>query len=242
MRLAVMQPYFFPYAGYFRLIAGVDRFVVFDTAQFLRRGWMHRNRVSDGLGGWRWIRASLQKAPRETALADMRLREDVDWRRPLLEGLEVYAPLSERYASTRDLVNRCLDVDTDSLVRLNLHALTVLAEALDLEFEPLALSGTGVDPGPTGDPQGRMLAIAKALGASEIVNLPGGRKLYDVAAFDREGLRLSFLEAPGQLNAVPGREGLVLSIIDDLMRFSPAALRERVAGAGGANQSSAGQL
>lgn len=223
-----MQPYFFPYAGYFRLIAGVDRFVVFDTAQFLRRGWMHRNRISDGAGGWAWIRASLCKAPRDTAVGDIELRDDIDWRAAVLDGLAVYAPRNDRYASTRELVKQCLDIDTRSLARLNLHALAVLSETLALEFEPLVLSRTGLDPGPSGDPQARMLAIATALGASEIVNLPGGRALYDPEAFGRAGIRLSFIESPGQAEGGAATGGIALSVVDDLMRTSPEAVRARL--------------
>ena len=223
-----MQPYFFPYAGYFRLIAGVDRFVVFDTAQFLRRGWMHRNRISDGTGGWSWIRASLRKAPRDTALADIELREDIDWRGAVLDSLAVYSPRNHRYAPTRALVERCLDVDTRSLARLNVHALALLSETLALDFEPLVLSRTSFDPGPSGDPQARMLAIARALGASEIVNLPGGRALYDVAAFGCEGIRLSFIEAPAQAESGAVTGGVALSVVDDLMRTSPQAVGARL--------------
>ena len=55
MRVAVMQPYFYPYMGYFQLLAAVDLFVVFDSVQFPRRGRVHRCEVPDGLSGARWL-------------------------------------------------------------------------------------------------------------------------------------------------------------------------------------------
>jgi WbqC-like protein family len=45
MKLAIMQPYFFPYIGYFQLIAAVDVFVVYDDVQFIKNGWINRNRI-----------------------------------------------------------------------------------------------------------------------------------------------------------------------------------------------------
>ena len=55
MRLGMMQPYFFPYLGYYSLIAATDHWVVFDTAQYIRRGWVNRNRVlSTGSDGWKY--------------------------------------------------------------------------------------------------------------------------------------------------------------------------------------------
>ena len=60
--IAVMQPYFVPHAGYFRLFAASDLFVVFDCVQFPRRGWVHRNRLPDAQGRARWLTLPLSKA------------------------------------------------------------------------------------------------------------------------------------------------------------------------------------
>ncbi len=45
MKLAIMQPYFFPYIGYFQLINTVDEFVVYDNIEFTKKGWINRNRI-----------------------------------------------------------------------------------------------------------------------------------------------------------------------------------------------------
>ena len=58
---AVMQPYFFPYAGYFRLFAASDLFVIYDCVQFPRRGWVHRNLLPDASGSERWLTLPLEK-------------------------------------------------------------------------------------------------------------------------------------------------------------------------------------
>ena len=45
MKLAIMQPYFFPYIGYFQLIKSVDEFVIYDNIQYTKKGWINRNRI-----------------------------------------------------------------------------------------------------------------------------------------------------------------------------------------------------
>ena len=52
MKLGIMQPYFFPYLGYVSLIKHCDRFVLLDTVQFMRHGWIERNRVLKPAEGW----------------------------------------------------------------------------------------------------------------------------------------------------------------------------------------------
>ena len=70
-RVAVMQPYFFPYAGYFRLLDVVDHFVVFDCVQFPRRGRVHRTQVPGPTGGVEWLTLPLASMPREVLIRDL---------------------------------------------------------------------------------------------------------------------------------------------------------------------------
>ncbi len=66
MRISIMQPYFFPYAGYFRLFAASDIFVVLDCVQFPRRGWVHRNKLSNSNVQPQWLTLPLMKGDRDT--------------------------------------------------------------------------------------------------------------------------------------------------------------------------------
>lgn len=73
LTVAVMQPYWAPYAGYFRLWAAADIVVLFDDVQFPRRGWVHRFKV-----GERWITLPVEKAPRDTRICDMKLEDGLN--------------------------------------------------------------------------------------------------------------------------------------------------------------------
>ena len=69
--VAIMQPYFCPYAGYFRLFAASDLFVLYDCVQFPRRGWVHRNRLPDASGVDRWLTLPIERAPRSVLIRDL---------------------------------------------------------------------------------------------------------------------------------------------------------------------------
>src|SRR3990167_8640637 len=76
MRIAIMQPYFAPYAGYFRLLFGADLFVVYDCVQFTRRGYVHRNQLRDFNHELTWLTLPLTKAPQDIKISQLAFTED----------------------------------------------------------------------------------------------------------------------------------------------------------------------
>src|ERR1700739_884476 len=74
--VAIMQPFFLPYGGYFRLFAASDLFVIYDCVQFPRRGWVHRNKLVDAQGLDRWVTLSLDRAPRHVLIRELRFPRD----------------------------------------------------------------------------------------------------------------------------------------------------------------------
>src|SRR5215469_15966664 len=74
--VAIMQPYFMPYAGYFRLMAAADVFVIYDCAQFPKGGWVHRNRMPDGTGRMQWLTLPINRPHLGTHIADLTFMPD----------------------------------------------------------------------------------------------------------------------------------------------------------------------
>ena len=186
--VAIMQPYFYPYAGYYRLFSRADLFVIYDCVQFPRRGWVHRNRLTGADGHLQWLTLRLVHAAQETAIRDMRLEPTAmaqlasDLRRfPALErastGLRERLPLLDGAGMLVDYLER------------NLRA---ALDCLGIACPMIRSSSLEVDPALRG--QQRILAIAGQLGATRYLNSPGGRELYDDEAFARAGMRLEFLE------------------------------------------------
>src|SRR5262245_2188611 len=193
MTVAIMQPYFLPYAGYFRLFAASDLFVIYDCVQFPRRGWVHRNRFLDATGAERWLTLPLAKAPREALIRELRFVDDArDALRERVRPFPIFTarkePEPEILATMRDTRGTPVDY-IESL----LHC--VVAH-LGLKWHVMRSSTLNVPNTLHG--QDRIIEIARRVGATSYVNAPGGRGLYDASTFEHAGIRLRFLsEYPG---------------------------------------------
>jgi WbqC-like protein len=212
--VAIMQPYFVPYAGYFRLLAAADLFVLYDCVQFPRRGWVHRNRLPDANGQLQWLTLPLAKAPREVTIHDLRFRPDAS--AALTSQFSRFPLLTLPRSDPHGLLEALSDVSGTPLDYIE-RLLARCAAGLGLPWRVLRSSTLGIPPELPG--QERILAIAAALGARRYVNPPGGRKLYDHTRFAAAGVELRFL---------PDHHGSFVSILARLLTEPPAAVAAEI--------------
>lgn len=190
--VSIMQPYFIPYAGYFRLFAASDLFVIYDCVQFPRRGWVHRNRLLDAAGTERWLTLPLAKAAQNVLIRDLRFAPDAA--AILGQRLRPF-PLVAPDAATAAILAalRCPEGNPVDYIECLLERLVAY---LGLPWRVTRSSTLGLPPSVRG--QDRILEIARRVGARRYVNAPGGRDLYDPAAFADAGIELRFLpDYPG---------------------------------------------
>lgn len=211
--VAVMQPYFLPYAGYFRLFAAADRVALFDCVQFPRRGWVHRNQLPDGAGNPAWLTLPLRSDTVETRIAGLRFAEDAAT--TLLQRCNRFPQLRE---ADHPLLSKVLD-PTPNVVGYLETLLRQCCGHLDLPFETIRTSSLDIDPALRG--QDRVLAIVEALGGDRYVNLEGGQALYDPEEFAGRAIELSFL---------PAWQGSTWSILQRLLSESPAGVADEIRG------------
>lgn len=234
MKLALMQPYLFPYLGSLALIDAADVYVVFDNVQYIRRGWMHRNRVHKPGGGWQYLGVPVVRAPQDARIRDIRLGEGVDWRARLRTTLAAaYAAEAPAYAETMSLVDEIIGPEVTHLADLSVRALQAISAALGLGFTPESASALGLERAPGAPMSAWAVRACRMLGAATYLNPPGGRALYPAADFQAEGLGLGFVEpelAPYNRGTHAWEAGL--SVLDALMFLGVAgtrgALRYRV--------------
>jgi hypothetical protein len=217
MRVAIMQPYFFAYVGYFQLIGAVDLFIVYDNIKYTKKGWINRNRM---LQSGKDVMFSLPLRSDSDALdvRDRVLAADFNRDKFLnqIRGAYLRAP---NFAETFTLVERAVRHPDPNLFAFLHHALICSCEHLGLTT-PIRVSSTiDIDHGLKN--QDKVIALAKAVGASTYVNAIGGLELYDRATFQAKGLELQFIRStPFEYRQFDDPFVPWLSIIDVLM-FNP---------------------
>ena len=221
-----MQPYFFPYMGYFDLIHKVDRWVVFDTPQYIRQGWVNRNRILHPQAGWQYIVVPLKKHSQQTRINRIEIASPHDWRGKIVAQLTHYRRKAPFYDQTLQLVEHCLANTERSLSRLNVSILECVCRVLGIRFTYHYFSDMTLELGPIRGPGDWALQIAAALEASAYINPPGGADLFNPAEFETKGIKLiiqrfrSFTYDTGPYDFIAD-----LSIIDALMWNSPDTIR-----------------
>jgi hypothetical protein len=186
-----MQPYFFPYAGYYRLLATVDLFMIFDCVQFVRRGRIHRSQVPVGTNGTGWLTLAVEGAEQATRIDQIRLAADA---RPRLGAQLARLPwFTSASGPHAERVKSWLmaPVSGETLADYLEYTLRETASLLGLKARIARTSSLSLAPALRG--QERVIAAARAVGATHYVNAPGGAALYEQTAFSAAGLQLSFL-------------------------------------------------
>ena len=218
MRLGIMQPYFFPYLGYFDLIHRVDRWIVFDTAQYIRHGWVNRNRILHPSEGWQYVIVPLVKHRREAAIKDVEVKDPSEWRARVFGQIMHYNRHAPFFRQTYQLVEECLAADERSLARLNTRILARVCAYLGIAFDHAAFSEMALPIGQVEGPGDWALRICEAAKADEYLNPPGGEELFDPAKFAAAGIRLRIQEPVEFSYECPGYKfESNLSVIDVLM-------------------------
>lgn len=223
-----MQPYFLPYPGYFALVRRSDVWVVFDDAQMIRHGWVDRNRVLHPTEGWMYLKVPTRKHSRGTPIRDVRVSSGSDWSARILRQLGHYRR-APHYADVVGLLEEAFETAPETMDAVCVHLLERICRYLGLEFHPLLHSRLEYDRSQVGGPGDWALVVARELGASAYLNQPGGRDIFDPAAFARAGVELRIVEwrpTPYPQLREPFEPNL--SIVDMLMFLDPSEVRTRL--------------
>ena len=225
-KLAIMQPYFFPYLGYFALIKSTDFFVSFDPVQYISKGWMNRNRVLKPAEGWQYLTAPVQKQPQDVLIKDVLVVPGDEWKVKIVRQLEHYKKRAPHYAAVQTLLEDCFSNPELSLSRLNLDYLAKVCAYLGLPFRHAMFSDLNMTLGSVEAPDEWALRTTQALGATTYVNQPGGRTFFNPAKYVQAGIDLQFIDFDSPTYSQrrePFEPGL--SVLDVLMFNEPEQVR-----------------
>lgn len=230
MRLAIMQPYFFPYIGYFQLITATDKFIVFDVVQYIKHGWMNRNRIlsPNSLEGWQYILVPLKKNKQHTIIKDVKIFNQKDWLQTILGQLSYYKKINAPYYNDCiELIFELKKYSYSSLVELNVKSLVLVCNYLDLKFNYEICSQKDLNFENVRDSGDWALEISKSEKATIYINPIGGIYLFDKINFLNNGITLKYLKTKDIFYRQSKREFISsLSILDVMMFNSKDYIKE----------------
>jgi WbqC-like protein family len=225
VRAAIMQPYFFPYIGYFQLIAAVDLFMLYDNVKYTKKGWINRNRI---LLNGRDVPFTLPLKGASDFL-DLREREvaaDFD-RDKLVNQLRGAYSQAPHFKRVFPLVEEILRHPETNLFKFLLNSIVGMCDIIGITTRIGVSSTIAIDHGFKS--QDKVLALCQAVHAQAYVNAIGGMELYSKDDFRARGVELSFLRSkPFVYPQLGGDFVPSLSIIDVLMFNSLEAVRKCV--------------
>jgi len=217
MRLAIMQPYFLPYIGYFQLIAAVDLFIVYDNIKYTKKGWINRNRMLQN-GKDVMFSLPLKSDSDYLNVCDRFLSVDFNRDKLLNRFREAYrrAPYFEE---TFPLVEEIVRYEDANLFRYLYNSIVKICQIFGITTDIQISSGIDIDHETKN--QDKVLALCDKVNATTYVNAIGGMELYDKGVFYEKGIDLKFIQSK-PFNYSQYSETFVpwLSIIDVIM-FNP---------------------
>jgi hypothetical protein len=217
MKTAIMQPYFFPYPGYFQLIAAVDLFIVYDNIQYTKSGWINRNRLNRSGEA---VTFSLPLKHASDSL-DVRERELAVEFKPdkLINQIKGAYRRAPQFARILPFIERVVRYDDRNLFRFLHHSIGAVCAIVGIGTEVRISSSIAIDHCLT--KQDKVLALCRAVGASTYVNAIGGIELYSPEAFHSHGVALKFLRGKPLEYAQFGHAFVPLLSIIDVLMFNP---------------------
>lgn len=212
--LAIMQPYFLPYIGYFQLISAVDKFVIYDDVNYIRQGWVNRNRILLQ-GHAHMLSLPVAKASSYCKISELHLVSN-NWRDCMLSTIHHAYVRAPCFSEVMPLVEKMIGYPANALNDFLLHSLKQLCGYLLITTPIVQTSSCYGNAHLKG--QERLIDICQLEGATQYVNSSGGMSLYSQQAFARYGIDLHFLRPEAIYYSQLGA-GFVanLSMLDVLM-------------------------
>ena len=217
MKLAIMQPYFLPYIGYFQLISAVDAFVLYDNIKYTKKGWINRNRMLQN-GSDVMFSLPLKSDSDSLDVCERELAANFNPEKLLNQFREAYrqAPC---FRQTFPLLEEIVRHEDRNLFSCLHHSLVSVCEHLGIATQILVSSSIAIDHELKN--QAKVLALCGAVGANTYVNAIGGIGLYSKADFRKQGVELKFIRSREFEYAQFGDPFVPWLSIVDVMMFNP---------------------
>ena len=210
-RIAIMQPYIFPYIGYFQLINYVEKFVFYDDVTFIKQGWINRNKIMVNRQEI-FFTVPLSNASSNNQIHEIEINKNIfkKVKKKFYKSIEQSYGKAPYFKEVNEIIKSSFDLDTNKISEVAEHSVKSISHYLELKtnfdnsknaYQNDELSG-----------QERVIDIVLKEKANHYVNPIGGQILYDKETFKQSGINLSFIKVNGNIKN--------RLIIDILMNFN----------------------
>jgi WbqC-like protein family len=226
MKIAIMQPYIFPYIGYFQLINTVDKFILYDDVNFINKGWINRNNVlinnKESL-----FTIPLKEASQNKLINEIEILQDGKWQNKFLKTIEQSYKKSPQFQVVFPIIQEIINSPETNISSLIYFSTNKICEYLGIKTE--IIKSSSVYNNANLKAQDRILDICKLNQATQYINPQGGIELYDKVIFDNNKIKLNFLKSNSVKYSQYNSDFIpYLSIIDVLMFNTKAQINDHL--------------
>lgn len=217
MKVAVMQPYIFPYIGYFQMIKAVDTFVFYDDVNFIKKGWINRNKILVN-NQENIFTVPLQKVSQNKLIVETQVHIELfqSWKMNYMKTIQTAYSKAPHYDDIKLLLEKVLNKDFISISDLAIESIVEASQYLNLNTKFIKSSEAYANRGL--EKQARLIDICHKEKANHYINAIGGQALYKKEDFIAQGVTLDFIKSkPIQYKQFNNDFVPWLSIIDVLM-------------------------
>ena len=218
MRVAIMQPYFFPYLGYFQLINAVDLFLLYDDVQYMKGGWINRNRILQN-GAPAWFSMPVRHAHFKLPISARTYCDPIKYGSALLSTLHTAYRKAPHFRCGINLAESILECGDDSVVGYNHAALLKICAYIGIRTKIELTSITKTDP--ILSAEDRVLELCKRTHATQYINAAGGRNLYSQQLFSAHNVDLRFIEMDQNIEYCQSMKISIDNDSDQISNFIP---------------------
>lgn len=215
MKLAIMQPYFFPYIGYFQLVHSVDKFIIYDDVNFIKKGWINRNNILLN-GEKHTFTLPLKKVSQNKKINEIELSDDTKSKNKILQTIEHGYKKAPNYLLVLPLIEEILNHPNANLSSFLYHSIKSICKYLEINTE--IIPSSSIYNNQTLSGPDRIVSICQKEDCTTYINAIGGKELYNSLHFNELGIELKFLKTK-EFSYLQIGDNFTshLSIIDNLM-------------------------
>jgi len=211
---AVMQPYLFPYIGYYQLVNASDVFIVYDDVTFIKRSFINRNSILAN-GESKRFSLPVMGASQNVLIQNL----DYAPADKLIKTIQHSYSKAPYYQDVIELIANVFTCENRNIAKLNEQSIRMVFDYLGIKKQIVFASELDYDR--AANRADRLIALSKMHDCQHYINSPGGKELYDKKYFDKQGIKLSFIESKIAPYTQLSKEFVpYLSMIDILMNCS----------------------